>query len=54
MSHDRLSIQLVVFAALLLCVTCVAAAARRNVTPQGFENFVRCDGDVLMDGERPF
>ncbi len=54
MSHDRLSIRLVVFAVLLLCVTCVTAAARQNVTAQGFQNFVRRDGDMLKDGDRPF
>ncbi len=54
MSHDRPSIQLVVFAVLLSCVTCVAAAASQNVTRREFENFVRRDGDVLKDGNREF
>ncbi len=54
MSRDRLSIQLVVFVALLLCVTRVASPARQDVTRQRFENFVCRDGDVLKDGDREF
>src|SRR4030042_5720855 len=35
---------------LTMCLTCVAQGAGK----QGFENFVRRDGDVLKDGDREF
>jgi hypothetical protein len=35
-------------------VTCVAAPARQKAARQGFDDFVRRDGDVLKDGGREF
>jgi len=54
MSDERVLIRLVVFIVLLSCVTCVAAPGRQRSARQGFENFVRRDGDVLGDGGREF
>jgi mannan endo-1,4-beta-mannosidase len=54
MSYERVSMRFVVVAALLLCVTCVAAPARQKAARQAFENFIRRDGDVLKDGDREF
>ncbi len=54
MSHQRSSIRLVVLIVLLLGGACVTAPAEQNVTRQGFENFVRREGDVLKDGDREF
>ncbi len=38
------------FVLLALCLTCTSRGANK----QGFENFVRRDGDVLRDGDREF
>jgi len=54
MSYKRVLMRLAVFATLLSCVTCVAAPAKPKAARQGFENFVRRDGDVLKDGNREF
>ena len=54
MSHDRALIRVAALGALLVCLTCVAAWARPKMARQGFENFVRRDGDVLKDGDREF
>ncbi len=54
MSHDRMPMRLLVFVALLSCVMSAAASAKPKATRQGFENFVRRDGDVLRDGRREF
>ena len=63
MSHDRVPERLrriPVFirwlplpAVVALCLTC-AAQPQRSGGAQGFENFIRRDGDVLKDGDRVF
>ena len=54
MSHDRASMRVAAFVALLSCVACVVAPAKPKAARQGFENFVRRDGDVLKEGDREF
>jgi hypothetical protein len=54
MSHDRARIRVAAWAALGVCVTCVAGWARAETASQGFEDFVRRDGDMLKDGDREF
>jgi hypothetical protein len=48
----RVSVGLAAFAVLVSCVTCVAVSAKPKAARQGFESFVRRDGDVLKDGDR--
>ena len=43
-----------VLAVLATGLTCAAPSARQARAGQAFEHFVRRDGDVLRDGERPF
>jgi mannan endo-1,4-beta-mannosidase len=54
MSYERVSMRFVAVLVLLSCMTCVTAIAKQKATRQGFENFVRRDGDVLRDGDREF
>ena len=54
LSRTRVSVWLMAFVVMLLCVTCAAAPAKQKATLQVFKNFVRRDGDVLRDGDREF
>lgn len=54
MSHERVVMRLMAVVALLSCVACVAVSAKPKAAKQGFENFIRRDGDVLRDGDREF
>jgi mannan endo-1,4-beta-mannosidase len=49
MARMRVSVWLAVLVVGAACVACSAAPAR-----QGFDNFVRRDGDVLRDGDREY
>ncbi len=54
MSYERVVMRRAAFAALLSCLICAAAPAKQKSARQGFENFVRRDGDMLKDGHHEF
>jgi hypothetical protein len=53
MVSERLQVSRFLAGCIVLVALCLACTVR-GAGPQGFENFVRRDGDVLKDGDREF